>query len=393
MAMTLSESEAGDTTLGGDGFQQHPHRRFEWEAQNSADDEKTAERPLRIRTKSTPGHRRTRSGDDAAAKIATGGNDWKGMEQDKIPFPFHEGDEDEEQPVTSEDLTNRRAQRYARAPKAGRADGNAKEESSTGGIQGSATASPSGPPTVAGLPPILAATGRGRGDQGRGGRFGRGAGRYQQNRMYWSPVPVGAGNRKEAGDNRQDNRRMWLNQGHSSSSLHDSSYGSLHSLEETPEEYSDEASSSKGSTRSESSDNLIRVHQNRVSLTASFSDASQLEHMYQDGLRGTVPAVLRRGTSHSPFANIGKKSADKAKRANFLPTSFVDDPGYPTYICPRCNTRQREFFTVQNAAGKFGGPGGYLALYFFVYVICSLFIFGLEEGWMPLDWYVLLSFR
>jgi len=31
------------------------------------------------------------------------------------------------------------------------------------------------------------------------------------------------------------------------------------------------------------------------------------------------------------------------------------------------------------------GPGGYLAFYFFIYVVAALFIFGLEEGWQPLD--------
>jgi hypothetical protein len=104
----------------------------------------------------------------------------------------------------------------------------------------------------------------------------------------------------------------------------------------------------------------------------------------RSGIRGTS---VRRGTlPQSPFANIGKKSCEKASRSSFLPTSFShDDANYPTFICPRCRTRQREFFTVENAAGQLEGPGSYLALYFAFYVICSLFIFGLEEGWKPLD--------
>jgi hypothetical protein len=92
------------------------------------------------------------------------------------------------------------------------------------------------------------------------------------------------------------------------------------------------------------------------------------------------------GKSQSPFANIGKSTAEKAPRSTFLPTTFgADEAIYPTFICPRCKTRQREFFTVENAAGHLEGPGSYLALYFAVYVTCSLFIFGLEEGWKPLD--------
>ncbi len=49
-----------------------------------------------------------------------------------------------------------------------------------------------------------------------------------------------------------------------------------------------------------------------------------------------------------------------------------------TYICPRCNTRQREFFTVATATRNFENPLGYLFVYFTIYVCASLFIFGLE---------------
>ena len=52
--------------------------------------------------------------------------------------------------------------------------------------------------------------------------------------------------------------------------------------------------------------------------------------------------------------------------------------GYPTFTCPRCNTVQREFFTVASAVKRFESPAQYIALYFFVYMIMSLFIFGME---------------
>jgi hypothetical protein len=98
------------------------------------------------------------------------------------------------------------------------------------------------------------------------------------------------------------------------------------------------------------------------------------------------PNARKKGNTISPFANIGKSSAEKAARSTFLPTSYgPDDQRYSTFVCPRCKTRQREFFTIENVAGRLEGPGSYLALYFSVYVICSLFIFGLEEGWKPLD--------
>jgi hypothetical protein len=51
---------------------------------------------------------------------------------------------------------------------------------------------------------------------------------------------------------------------------------------------------------------------------------------------------------------------------------------FPTFVCPGCNTRQREFFTVATVPGQFESPAGYLAIYFGIYVIASLYIFGLE---------------
>jgi hypothetical protein len=72
--------------------------------ENSADDEQTAdERPKR--TKGTRpkelGHKRQRSGDEAAATMSTGSKDWKGMAQDMIPLPANSIDDDDEEPETS----------------------------------------------------------------------------------------------------------------------------------------------------------------------------------------------------------------------------------------------------------------------------------------------------
>jgi Ion channel len=87
------------------------------------------------------------------------------------------------------------------------------------------------------------------------------------------------------------------------------------------------------------------------------------------------------------FENFTKRNAEKASR-HFLPKSDVvdgSDSKYRFFTCPRCKTRQREFISVSSAPSQDSGPSGYLALYFALYVISSLFIFGLEEGWKPLD--------
>lgn len=68
--------------------------------QESADVEKTLERPRRtkISSKPAPIHRRTRSGDDVAAMIMTGGTEWRGIEGGILPAPplFQGNYEDEE---------------------------------------------------------------------------------------------------------------------------------------------------------------------------------------------------------------------------------------------------------------------------------------------------------
>eukprot|EP00956_Cyclotella_meneghiniana_P026313 scaffold56552_cov71-Cyclotella_meneghiniana.AAC.1 len=57
----------------------------------------------------------------------------------------------------------------------------------------------------------------------------------------------------------------------------------------------------------------------------------------------------------------------------------------PTFVCPKCKTRQRSFIDVTTAASQFESPLGYLALFFGLYLVSILFVFGLEEGWKPLD--------
>ena len=104
--------------------------------------------------------------------------------------------------------------------------------------------------------------------------------------------------------------------------------------------------------------------------------------------RGSVQHVLRSGQrGGSPFANFGRKQAAtgprKFDRMSFLPKTSVlldnqDQVDYPTYQCPRCQTIQREFFTVNSAPRQFETASGFLAFAFVAYVIASLYIFGLE---------------
>ena len=60
---------------------------LDWEAKHSADDEKTAERPRRARRGQGSGHRRTRSGDAAAASLMT--EERTGKECKSIKYQSH----------------------------------------------------------------------------------------------------------------------------------------------------------------------------------------------------------------------------------------------------------------------------------------------------------------
>jgi hypothetical protein len=77
----------------------------------------------------------------------------------------------------------------------------------------------------------------------------------------------------------------------------------------------------------------------------------------------------------------------RSAKVSFMTNSPIekDSIRFPTYTCPKCGTLQRCFFTAATAPSQIEGPASYLALYFSIYVISSLCIFGLQEGWKGLD--------
>jgi hypothetical protein len=98
--------------------------------------------------------------------------------------------------------------------------------------------------------------------------------------------------------------------------------------------------------------------------------------------RGKAQHVLR-----SPRAASVENSASKGVSFKPVLTAVTDDydKSYPTFVCPQCGLKQRSFFTASTAPTHMQGPASYLAVYFFLYVVASLYIFGLEEGWDGVD--------
>ena len=333
------------------------------EAHNSADDEKTVQRPPRVRAVIRPIHRRTRSGDGAAAKLVRqhGMTDWKGMEQDRIPLPGVEDENDDDDEETGL-LRPQRNHRNARQPPPEpqlRKDRVSAKDSMQRKVYG----------------PFIPNNRRNNNN-------------YQSHNTARDPMPP---NKRQ-----YDSKKAWLVQMAKLDVSTNSEHGDPVVIRDKTLD-----SSSAANLRSSSAMRGQRMGNERVANPMIGSGTTQtgkkrvnddnnieldrLEHR-ADGKSG-FQRIVRRFSETSPFANFGK-SVPRTPRSSFRPPflSAEHDPKKgPTFVCPRCGTRQREFFSVADAPEMMRGPASYLAAYFTIYVIASLFIFGLEEGWDPLD--------
>ncbi|KAL9179648.1 hypothetical protein ACHAXT_008938 [Thalassiosira profunda] len=143
-----------------------------------------------------------------------------------------------------------------------------------------------------------------------------------------------------------------------------------------PNDYrdSDESDYSSGSSRTSSSytDNSVKmrergVHARHHSRHVKFASSLTGEPTKFDKLMRRVDSVLDKP--------IYRKAAEEAEA---VPQEM------PVFYCPNCKTEQRDFINFATATGSYE-PQGYLAVYFAIYLVSSLFVFGLEEGWAPLD--------
>jgi len=124
------------------------------------------------------------------------------------------------------------------------------------------------------------------------------------------------------------------------------------------------------------------------------SDGSASSSDYDDA-RSTTSTSTRSGqdnnlSNRSIRTDASIKGTRRPKvnlRSMYAPASNIssDEAGHTWFTCPKCGTRQREFFGVYTARSSMDSPVGYLALYFLLYVVASLFIFGKEEGWRAVD--------
>jgi DNA-directed RNA polymerase subunit M/transcription elongation factor TFIIS len=509
IVMTLSDSEGEK----GDDLDS-----LDWEQQVSADDEQTFERPKRVRRpiantgKNSPAHRRSRSGDNAAATFVNGGIDWKGMHEGGLRIPpslddnenddddDDDKDEDDEHDVDEAISPRRKSSSGGVLPGAKNNLTLSKEAVSEAsplfsigslgtGAGGNSTRKAKKPPRLRtwrserfdpqygsaarmrqpGTPPgpslrrahSLAGPGMAHpsnfyqrpGDsQGPVLRTMMLAGPYQEtisstdgvasngfmrhNSLHANNASHGSLQRMPLDSitdlsrslpqfvDGQDSGWRFYRRFSDSSCSNDAihSTGSMHSwiseggsrpkplhlqsefgsMEEMWGQSNDgrrivegqedgsyaqdtvdgDSSSSASAVEGDDPCNKRQIHVDQ--MRSSFRDADRIFPAEEIGENNPYRYIEQHAGRLRP--SLPRKRHDM-KKVEFKSTTGSDrDPKqFPTFTCPKCGTVQRSFFTASTAPTQFEGPASYLALYFAFYVVASLYIFGLEEGWKGLD--------
>ena len=96
----------------------------------------------------------------------------------------------------------------------------------------------------------------------------------------------------------------------------------------------------------------------------------------QLGVKNEMKHFQSRIHARSKSDDSGFHSVTSAKYVGGLE---LEEDLYPTYICPRCRTKQREFFTVASVRkDPKSGSGGWMVGIFIIYMVGALFLFGWE---------------
>ena len=111
---------------------------------------------------------------------------------------------------------------------------------------------------------------------------------------------------------------------------------------------------------------------------------------YRRGRRVKFDAIPNSISNDTKFDNIMKQVQsvlDKPLyRIDGTKLGEEDANQTPMFYCPNCKTKQRDFINFATASGVYDSPQTMLGAGFALYLVASLFVFGLVEGWRPLDW-------
>ncbi len=295
----------------------------------------------------TPGHRRTRSGDGAAATLLTGSSEWIGMELDNLPLPNQR--EEDEDDISKEDTSNGKDPSQKRRSRR-------RSGSASSGVwvpinaisADNLTALEEGNISTRFSPRIAGDT--------------VGESTYETFR-----IPVDGGHRPlqrshSFGDysvSTAESHFSWISK---NTSL---AHGERSSVMSAGELFS----GNEGSTQS-----MNRLSPNPLAELKTPPSAN-LHHPSHAAI--DHPQIQKTSSFDAHIRNITRNPSHSIRsKLPLIESDTLKD--YPTFTCPKCKTVQREFFTVTSAAKEFEGSAGYLVIYFVLYMVLSLFIFGIE---------------
>ena len=324
--------------------------------------------------KRAPGHRRNRSGDDAAATLLTGSAEWIGMELHKLPLPNQredddDNDEDNVDPQKSQSDEriglNRKPppRRRSRKWSSGMSIRNTISADDVDMISRSPNALEEGistrfSPRLAGrsiTEPVDVLVLSPRAGLQRSISFSEiSASSFAESQFSWISNRTSIATKETSKDGLNDSGRSDTD----TFGLALNSYGSTNMAETTP----------------------LIGNKHHISLAPHEAIAQGLPNMdrdieMQEEQMKKIEAYDAhvRSLNHLPHPSPSvKPPLIEANKNKF----------YPTFTCPRCKTVQREFFTVASAPKEFESPAGYLVSYFVIYMIMSLFIFGMEVSFL-----------
>lgn len=321
-------------------------------------------------------HRRTRSGDETAAMISTGSSEWVGMEFHKIPLPSERDVDDDDDEVVEyhDEGINDTTENFGKQRRRARSF---QVEVGTGFNQNISAKD--------GTDKKLQQKERSTSGDGISSRFSPRIAadlNFEEADHFVGSTLHRSQSFGEASVSTADSSFSWISRG-TSFLLKESDYPK----------------------NSNSSDPLLvhegdfstwgRANYNSLSSIAQSADNNFIPMGTQDLSAHVIPDFDRdlemqdeQTRSKRKFSVFSKtKSASNSSNFSVEPSKSQGDleQNYPTFRCPKCNTLQREFLTVSSARTRFESPSQYIAIYFFIYMLMSLFIFGMEEGWPALD--------
>ncbi len=337
---------------------------------NGGEDESIKPRAQRKRINSdgkrAPKHRRTKSGDDVAATLLTGSADWVGMELDKLPLPSqNEEDEDDEEDIEngmkgeepsleesksfgnirSEERANRRSRRK------GGSEASLRQYKEKGG---DAWTSVRREMPVEEFSKYAQSTEDAETGMKSASRF---VPRVPKDDHYIPTFPNNLARHESIGN----------------ASV--SSTGSQGTSTSAFSWISNRISLLSHKDEIERSDDMFGGLDNSVDREAIHF--TPIPEEFQNNTVGQTIDIQEQQRKNAAAYDAHMMTLNHMQPYPLQPVLETDDCKR-SFICPRCHTKQRDFFTVATVPKTFENPISFMVVYIVVYVILTLFVFGVE---------------